>query len=392
MATFSYAQRFDGLSGNAIREIFKLLASPNIISFAGGNPSPSSFEPEVIAGLTAEVMQKNGPQILQYGATEGYAPLRESAAAFLKGSGVIADPADILPVSGSLQAMDLLCKALINPGDTILVENPTFLGCLHTMKLYQAHIMPIPTDHDGAIPASLEENIEKYHPKFVYLIPTFQNPSGNTLSLARRKEIADIAARTQTLIVEDDPYRDLRYEGEALPAIYSYAHDGYVMYLGSFSKLISPGLRVGLAVGDAGLIRKMTVGKQGADVHTCNLTQAIVDAYLRRGLLPAHLQSVCASYRLQRDAMIDGFEAFPKGVTHTNPEGGLFVWVTLPEHMDTVLLMDKAVARNVAYVPGTHFFCDGTGKNTMRLNFSMSTPEKIQEGMKILAQLLHDEC
>ena len=385
--TLKYASRFDGVTGSAIREIFKMIAKPGMISFAGGNPAKSALPDEVCAQIAQEVLQQDGKAILQYGATEGYAPLLQSLKAYAEAQLGCEVPA-VLPVTGSTQAMDLLCKALINPGDVILVENPTFLGNMQCMHLYEAKLVPVPSDENGIILEKLEEAILEHHPKMLYTIPTFQNPTGRTLAADRRQPIAEMAAKYGMVVAEDDPYRDLRYSGEALPSIKSYDKEGWVVFMGSFSKIISPGLRVGFMAGDPRILRKCTIGKQSADVHTSNLTQAIVDQYLRRNLLPDHIRSICASYKEQMDAMMQELETFPAGTTYTKPEGGLFIWVELPEHLNVLELLEKCVARKVAYVPGTHFFCDGGHMNTLRLNFSNSTVEQIHTGMAVLRDVI----
>ena len=385
--SLTYASRFDGVTGSAIREIFKMIAKPGMISFAGGNPARSALPDDVCAKIAQEVLEKDGKTILQYGATEGYAPLLESLKAYAEEQLGCEVPA-VLPVTGSTQAMDLLCKALINPGDVILVENPTFLGNMQCMHLYEAKLVPVESDENGIILEKLEAAIQEHHPKMLYTIPTFQNPTGKTLAAERRKPIAEMAAKYGLIVAEDDPYRDLRYSGKPLPSIKSYDKEGWVVFLGSFSKIISPGLRVGFMAGDPRILRKCTVGKQSADVHTSNLTQAIVDQFLRRNLLPAHIKNICASYKEQMDAMMEELNTFPAGTTYTKPEGGLFIWVELPEHINVLELLEKCVERKVAYVPGTHFFCDGGHLNTLRLNFSNSTVEQIHTGMAVLREVI----
>lgn len=380
-----FADQIRNLNGSAIREIFHLLKVPGMISFAGGNPASSALEPDVVSALAVDVLKNDGINILQYGATEGYAPYKESVAEYVKGCGIETTPDAVLPVTGSQQGMDLLCKALVNPGDAVLAEDPTFLGVLQTLRMYRANIQPIATDEFGAIPESVEEQIRKYHPKLMYIIPTFQNPTGVTLSLERRKRLAEIAAQYGVVLAEDDPYRDLRYQGEALPSIKSFDTEGWVAYLGSFSKLISPGMRVGYVIANPTLMRKLVIGKQSVDVHTASLTQAIVDAYIRKGLLGPHIERICADYRKQLDLMLDLFRLFPQGVTHTNPEGGLFVWAALPEGVDALKLLPEITKKCVAYVPGTHFYINGGHLNTLRLNFSNAPLDKIQRGMELLA-------
>ena len=385
--SLTFARRFDGVNGSAIREIFKMIARPGMISFAGGNPALSALPDETVARIAREVLEQDGKRILQYGATEGYPPFLESLMAYAQAQLGCGIPA-VLPVTGSTQAMDLLCKALINPGDVILVENPSFLGNLQCMHLYEAQLVPVESDDHGLIPEKVEEAMRRHHPKMLYVIPTFQNPTGKTLALERRRPIAELAAKYGVVVAEDDPYRDLRYMGEALPSIKSFDREGWVVFLGSFSKIISPGLRVGFMAGDARILRKCTIGKQSADVHTANLNQAIVDQFLRQNLLPAHIASICNSYREQLGAMLEELRAFPEGTRYTRPEGGLFAWVELPSGIDAKELLEQAVARHVAYVPGTHFYCDDGHDNTLRLNFSNSTIPQIHEGMAVLRELI----
>ncbi|MGN0801338.1 MAG: PLP-dependent aminotransferase family protein [Candidatus Faecivicinus sp.] len=387
-----FATHMRGITGSAIREIFKLLGKPGMISFAGGNPSNSALEPDVISEISTEVLAKYGTSLLQYGATDGFAPFRESAAAFLNTASVNCTAETLLPVQGGSQAFDLLLKALINPGDVILCESPTFLGAIQAMHEYNARLIAMPTDEEGVIVEAAEELIKKHHPKMMYVIPTFQNPTGITLSLERRKALAALAEKYGVVIAEDDPYRDLRYSGEALPSIQSFDEEGWVVYMSSFSKYIAPGLRLGAAaVNNPQLLRKMVIGKQSADVHSPLLTQAIVDAYLRKGLMPGHLERICGDYRDQLNAMLEGFGCFPEGTTHTVPQGGLFVWAQLPEGVDGVKVFNAAVEAGVAFVPGTYFYPDGGHLNTMRLNFSMSDIPTIRTGMERLGGVIAKE-
>lgn len=382
------ASQMRPITGSAIREIFKLLGKPGMISFAGGNPSNAALEPEVIAPIATEVLQTYGTTLLQYGASEGFAPFIESAGEFLRETGVNARPGELLPVQGGTQGFDLLLKALIEPGDVILAEDPTFLGALQAMRIYNARIVAVATDDNGVVVEDVEEKIRRYHPKLMYIIPSFQNPTGVTLSLERRKALAKLANEYGVVLAEDDPYRDLRYAGEPLPAIKSFDEEGWVVYLSSFSKYVSPGMRLGAAVGNSALIRKMIIGRQSADVHSPLLIQAIIDAYLRKGLMPGHLKRICADYKKQLEAMLDGFKYLPQGTKHTVPQGGLFVWAELPAGMDARALLDRAVAHNVAYVPGTHFYVEGGHENTLRLNFSNASVEEIDRGMRSLGEAL----
>ena len=385
--SFPFAHRFDHVTGSAIREIFKVIAQPGMISFAGGNPSPAALPDAQVSEICAQVLAANGKAILQYGATEGYPAFVESLKGYV--AELLGKPVPaVLPVTGSTQAMDLLCKALIDPGDVILVENPSFLGNLQCMRLYQAELVPVESDEDGLRMDDLEEKIQKYHPKMLYTIPTFQNPTGRTLSLERRKKIAELAAAYRMVVAEDDPYRDLRYEGEKLPAIKHFDEAGWVVFLGSFSKIISPGLRVGYMAGEEAIVRKATVGKQSTDVHTANLNQAIVDQYIRQGLLPGHISEICKGYGTQMRAMLDHLARFPEGARYTRPQGGLFIWAELPEGVDAREMLNKAIERKVAFVPGTHFYAGGGHVNTLRLNFSNSSLEQIDRGMTALREIV----
>lgn len=298
----------------------------------------------------------------------------------------------VLPVQGGSQAFDLLLKALINPGDAILCESPTFLGAIQAMREYNARLIAMPTDEGGVIVSEAEKLIEKYHPKMMYVIPSFQNPTGITLAAERRPQLARLAEQYGVVIAEDDPYRDLRYQGEPLPPIQAYDEAGWVVYMSSFSKYVSPGMRLGTAaVNNPMLLRKMVIGKQSTDVHSPTLTQAIVDEYLRRGLMNDHLKRICADYRTQLDAMLSAFETFPAGTKHTVPQGGLFVWAELPEGVNAKNVFDRAVKAGVAFVPGTYFYPDGGHENAMRLNFSMNEVPAIQEGMRRLKAAIEEE-
>ena len=386
-----FAKHMAPISGSAIRDIFKLLGKPGMISFAGGNPSNAALEPDVIAPIAQEVISTIGAPILQYGATEGFIPLRESIHRYLLDSGVPCEESQVLPTAGSTQGMDLLLKALIDPGDVVLVEDPTFLGALQTISTYNAKIVAVPSDENGILPDELEKAMKQYKPKLAYIIPTFQNPTGTTLSVERRRRVAELAVKYGVLVAEDDPYHDLRYEGETLPTIKSFDKEGWIVYLASFSKIISPGMRVGaMVVSFPALLRKCVIGKQSSDLHSPLITQAIVDAYLRKGLLKEHVKRILVGYKKQLETMISGFESFPEGTKLTKPQGGLFVWAELPENINTTALLQKAVDNGVAYVPGTHFYPNGGHHNTIRLNFSNSPEDKIVIGMEKLAKVLKE--
>ena len=385
-----FSSRMDGLSGSAIREIFKYLAVPGMISLAGGNPSPDTFPAQDVSAITASLMERMGGTVLQYGATEGYLPLRESVLQFMKDhKGVAAQLENVLILSGSSQGLELATKCLLNDGDVILTEAPTFLGALQTFRTYRAEPVGVKMDDYGMDMADLEDKIRSTHAKVIYTIPTFQNPTGRTLPLDRRQKMLELAEQYNVIILEDDPYGDLRYSGTAVPTIKSMDKSGQVIYLGSFSKTFSPGLRVGYAVGDKDILRKMTIGKQGADCHTANLPQAIIDEYMRAGKFLPHIKDCCDYYTVKRDAMVKALKKyFPENVSYTIPEGGLFLWVALEEGKDSMDLFEKAVAQKVAFVPGVHFYPDLSVKNALRLNFSMVSTDMIDQGMKILGGLI----
>lgn len=388
---YTFSNRIAPITGNAIRDIFKLVSRPDIISFAGGVPAAQALPAADIDRFAAEVLAENPGRILLYGATEGYAPLMESALEYLRTfAGIAAKPEELLIISGGQQGIDLACKALLNEGDRVLVENPTYLAALQIFATYQAQPYGVDMEEDGFNLALLEEAIKKHKPKMVYTVPTFANPSGRTLSLHKRKALLQFAGKYDFLILEDDPYALLRYEGEPLPSIKSMDTEGRVIYLASFSKIISPGLRVGLAVAPPSLLRKLVIGKQATDVHTVTLSQAIVDKLLRSGKVPDYLAHSVALHRERKNTMLQALEQqLPASVRFTRPEGGLFVWAELPKG-DTSLLVEKAAQNKVAFIPGTHFFADGGGKNTLRLNFSSSPPDKIREGISILVELIKE--
>jgi len=386
----SFADRFDGISGSAIREIFKLLAKPGMISFAGGNPAAEALPDVECAELAREALLTDGKRILQYGATEGYPPFLESLQAYLNRlftsmNGSI-QKGEILPITGSTQGMDLLCKAFLNPADVVLVESPTFLGNMQSLRLYQSRLVPVDSDENGLIPDKLEQAARLHKPKLLYTIPTFQNPTGRTLSAERRERVARLAGQYGFLVAEDDPYRDLRYEGTPLPPIKAYDRSGHVAYMGSFSKVISPGLRVGYLLASEDIIRKCVIGKQSTDLHTPSLTQAIVDLYLRKGLLEPHIQAILPGYSAKKQTMMEELSRFPAGVSFTKPQGGLFLFVTMPEAFNATEAFAEVTELGVAYVPGTHFYPEGGHHHTLRLNFSNSTPEQITCGMGILRE------
>jgi len=384
-----FAQRMSGLSGSAIREIFKYVSQPGVISFAGGNPGTFALPYEEVARISSELLLSQGKVLLQYGATEGYFPLRESLAGYIEDTFKARFTSqEILITSGSMQGLDLLCKVLINPGDIVLTESPTFLGALQCLNAYQAQIVPLKGDDEGIDPDYLEEMIKTHQPKMLYTIPTFQNPTGITLSLERRERIAHLAAQYGVVVAEDDPYHSLRYSGEMLPSIKSFDRSNWIVLLGSFSKVISPGLRVGFMAGSENILRQCIICKQCVDVHTANLNQAIVDVYLRQGLLAPHIKSILPGYGARMASMLESLSAIPQIKRCTQPEGGLFIFVFFDEDQDVAPLFQAAIDKGVAFVPGSPFYPEGGHRHSLRLNFSSASLEDIHKGMDILTQCI----
>ncbi|MDO4581638.1 MAG: PLP-dependent aminotransferase family protein [Bacillota bacterium] len=390
-----YSEKMDRLVGSVIREIFKMMADPQIISLAGGSPAKESFPVETIREIADKLIAENPVQMLQYGVTCGHMPLREAYIEhMLKPKGIQAEVKNVLTCTGSGQGIYLICDVFVDKGDAILVESPTFLSTLNVLNKIGARLIPVSTDENGLIVEDLEAKIKQYNPKMLYTIPTFQNPSGRTIPAARRRRIAELSAEYNMIVLEDDPYGELRFRGEAVPPIKSFDAAGNVILLNSFSKIIAPGIRVGAMCAADDIIQKIELVKQGADTHTPTLTQAICAEYLNRGLLPAHLDEVADIYRVRLDAMLDGMaKHFPAGCKYTKPEGGLFVWTELPGDIDCSELNKKAIEKHkVAFVPGSPFCVDpADGKHCLRLNFSSSNAEQISLAIERLGGLIQSE-
>jgi 2-aminoadipate transaminase len=388
------------MKSSAIRELLKLTENPAVISFAGGLPAPDVFPVEEFNAACERVLKDWGAQALQYGSTEGYLPLREMIARHTERYGISVSPENIVITSGSQQALDLIGKVFINPGDRILVEEPTYLGALQAWNAYGAEYVTVPMDENGMVTSALE-NALRSGVKFIYVLPNFQNPTGVTLALERRKQLIEIADRYGVPIIEDDPYGQLRYEGENLPSIVTLDNEfrnngsneyrGNVIYLSTFSKTLAPGLRLAWVIAPAQVIRKLVQAKQGADLHTATFNQIVAFEVGRGGFLDRHIWLIRRIYGERRNIMLDAMEElFPPGVQWTKPQGGLFLWGMLPKGMDTTEVFKFAVERNVAFVPGTSFYALGGGENTMRLNFSYSNPDQIQIGIERLANVLKE--
>lgn len=384
---YSFSDKLKNLQGNAIREIFKLLENPEVISFAGGFPAKETLPVKEIEAITAEVLQKNGANILQYGGTEGYAPLLETAVNYVKREGIVATREETLIISGGQQGIDLSFKAFINKGDRVLVENPTYLAALHILKSYEGVAVGVDSDDDGINIVDLARKIVTHSPKMLYLVPNFSNPTGKTLSYEKRAAIYELCLKHGVMIIEDNPYGEIRFSGERVPSIKSLDREGIVIYITSFSKVISPGLRTGIAVAAKDVVRKLTIGKQASDVHTSTLSQAIIDAYIREGRLEPHLKEIVPIYKMKKDAMYNAItEYMPKGIKFTNPDGGLFIFAEFNRKgIDTdAIFSDVVKTTKCAYVPGSSFYADGVTHNALRLNYSNATPDQIVSGIKAL--------
>ncbi|MFF9098722.1 PLP-dependent aminotransferase family protein [Streptomyces sp. NPDC014802] len=379
------AARTSTIGGSPVRDILAVTARPEVINFAGGLPAPELFDRTGIAAAFRAVLEDTPARALQYATTEGEPVLREALAARITGRGLPTGADDLLITTGSQQALSLLATALIDPGDTVLVENPCYLAALQVFGLAGARVVAVPGDADGPDPRALEELVARERPKLLYTVPTFQNPTGRTMPAGRRAELAAVAARCGLWIVEDDPYGELRYDGEPVPWIASHedARDRTVL-LGSFSKVMAPGLRLGWLRAPQGLRRACAVAKQAADLHTPTVNQLAAARYL--DVLDAHVERVREVYGERRDAMLAGLpDALPAGSTWTRPEGGMFLWVRLPSSYDTTALLPRVVRHDVAYVPGAPFYASAPDPRTLRLCFVTQTPEEIDEGLRRLA-------
>lgn len=386
-----FARRTSSVSASIIREILKLTQGSDIISFGGGFPSPQSFPVEQMRLYNDELLAKYGKEILQYGTTEGFPPLRELLAAESGRIGINAVKENVLLTTGAQQVIDLMAKALLDKGDAVLVENPTFLAALNVFKMYEANIIGVDTDKDGILPDDLEKKLLQHKPKLVYIIPNFQNPTGVTTSEERRKAIMESCGRHGVPVLEDDPYALVRFEGRHLPAIASFDKWGLAVYASSFSKTVSPGIRLGYAIASKEIMAKLIVGKQTTDVCTNNLAQRAVYEFMASGKFYEHVNDIIAEYKPKRDKMLDMVDrTFPLGTARNKPEGGLFLWVKLPGGMNSEQLLKMAIEKaKVAYIPGSPFYIDSNmGKDEMRMNYTNATIEQIELGMARLGDVL----
>lgn len=384
--SWRFSERAEQLQSSVIREILKVTMRPEIISFAGGLPSPLTFPVDEMRHAYETVLRRDGKVALQYGPSDGYAPLREWIADSLSISGVRISPDQVLMVSGSQQGLDLLGKVLIDEGSRVLVETPSYLGALQAFSVYRPAFVSIPSDDDGLIPEAVGSI--GAGARLLYALPNFQNPTGRTLSLDRRMRLVDTCAALGLPLIEDDPYGALSYHCDPLPRMLTMNPDG-VVYLGSFSKVLTPGIRLGYVVAPVTLVRKLEQAKQAADLHTAQLTQMVVHEVIKDGFLARHIPGIRTLYAAQCRAMLDALaEFFPAAVTWTKPDGGMFIWVTLPAHINSLALLDEAIAQNVAFVPGAPFYANVPQRHTLRLSFVTVPPARIREGVATLGRLI----
>lgn len=383
-----FANRMSKVHKSFIREILKVTQDPEIISFAGGLPNPSSFPVKGIADAVSKVLATDGANALQYSTTKGYLPLREFIAERYSKKGLKVSPNEILITNGSQQCIDLVGKVFLNKKDKVLMERPTYLAAIQSFGLYEPVFESVPLFDDGVDTDLLEKKLKNSRIKLFYSIPSFQNPTGITYSLEKRQLVADILNETSTVFVEDNPYGEIRFIGEDLPFMKNYINDSIL--LGSFSKIISPGMRLGWIVANNEVMEKMVIAKQASDLHSNYFTQRIIHQYLMDNNIDEHIGKIRGLYKKQRDIMVSMIEEhFPPGVRYTKPEGGLFLWVTLPLGISSMELFKIAIKDKVAFVPGNAFYVDKIENNTLRLNFSNSDEEKIEEGIKRISKAIN---
>lgn len=390
---FKFASRMDTVKASTIREILKLTEKPEVISFGGGMPAPELFPIEELKEVTLSVLDNAGQKALQYAPTDGYPPLREKIVERLGRLGIKGiDKNNILLTSGSQQGLDFSGKVFLDPGDVVICEKPSYLGAINAFKAYECKFIDVPMDDGGMIMEDLEKALtDNTGVKYIYVIPDFQNPTGKTWSVARRKELVDMANRYDTIIIEDNPYYELRYEGEIPPAVKSFDTEGRVVFLGTFSKTFSPGLRMGWVCADQEILMKYNLIKQGSDLQVNTLTQMQLNTYIESYDFDARIEDIKKVYRHRRDLMVQKMkENFPEDVKVFVPEGGLFVWLEFPESVNTTQLMIKALERNVAFVPGDPFYPNGGGENACRFSFSNMPDDKIIEGIGRMGEVIKE--
>ncbi|OHD57613.1 MAG: hypothetical protein A2Y33_06145 [Spirochaetes bacterium GWF1_51_8] len=392
-----FSKSSNNMKSSEIRELLKLLNSPEMISFAGGLPNPDAFPIEKLKPVMDHVMASHARDALQYGTTEGHNKLRDVIARGMgEHYGAPQQMSNILITNGSQQGLNLISKVFLNPGDKVLTGNPTYLGAIMAFVAHEASISAVTIDEQGMVPELLEDKLKyldrrKEHPKFMYLVPTFQNPTGVTIPHKRREKIYEIMCKYDLILVEDDPYGLLRFEGKREPLMKSFDDENRVIYLGTFSKILAPGFRVGWMAAPEEIIRKVSIAKQAEDLCTNSFGQFCVFEAMYHNILFPHIEEIVNLYRKKRDLMIDALEThFPKDVRWNKPQGGLFLWLVMPDYINTLTMLPKAIENNVAYVTGEPFFPNGGGHNTMRLNYSYATDDQIVEGIKRLADVIKE--
>jgi 2-aminoadipate transaminase len=392
-----FASRTKVMKSSAMRDLMAVTARPEVISLAGGLPDTSTFPPETFAAVTQRIAAESCAKALQYGPTEGLEETKACIAEVMAAEGMRADPEDMIVTTGGQQVIDLVTKTLIDPGDVVIAEGPTYPGAVPVFHSYQAEVVQVDTDADGMRVELLEDVLarlerDRRRPKFIYTVPSFQNPAGVSMSLARRRRLVELAHERELLVLEDNPYGLLRFEGAALPPLYALDGGVYVMYLGTFSKTLSPGIRLGWVVAPPPVLEKINLGKQAADLCTSTLSQLMVQAYFEQGHWRDYIDSLAALYRTRRDAMLDALENhFPRQAEWTRPAGGLFIWATLPDFIDTTDLLARALRDNVAFVPGEAAYLDGRGRSSMRLNFSGCDEQAIREGIRRIGEVVTEQ-
>ena len=387
----SFAERMNGIKASDIRELLKLTAQPEIISFAGGLPAPELFPVQDIKAAFDAVMDEAGPTALQYGQTEGWTPLRvQIAERMLKKNNIKTDPANIILTAGSQQGLDFIGKLFLNPGDVVVLESPSYLGAINAFKQYQPNFVEVPTDENGMIMEELDKVLATTkNAKFIYIIPDFQNPSGRTWPLERRKQFMEIINKYEIPAIEDNPYGDLRFKGEYLPALKSMDEKGLIMYFGTFSKILSPGMRIGWICANDQIMAKVNLIAQASVLQTSTITAMAVSKYLEMFDIEAHVAKILPVYKHRCELMINTMrETFPEEVKFTDPDGGLFTWCELPDYINTRDLAPLALEQKVAFVPGSGFYPSGAVQNCMRLNYSNATDERLVTGVKRLAEVI----
>jgi 2-aminoadipate transaminase len=392
-----FAERTGVMRSSAMRDLMAITARPEVISLAGGLPDTSTFPPQSFAAQMTRIAQKSAAKALQYGPTEGFEETKDCILEVMGAEGMLPDHDDVIVTTGGQQAIDLVCKTLVDPGDVVICEAPTYPGAVPVFCSYQADVIQVECDEEGMridlLDTLLDElRAEGRRPKFIYSVPTFQNPAGVTLSLERRRRLVALAREQEVLVVEDNPYGLLRYSGESMPPLYQLDGGDFVIYLGTFSKILSPGIRLGWAVAPPPVMEKIVLGKQAADLCTSTLTQYFVREYFAERRWQRYVDDLVEIYRARRDVMLEALRThFPAEATWTEPEGGLFIWATLPDYIDTNDLLAKALRADVAFVPGQGAYVDGRGTHSMRLNFSGVGEEEIREGVRRIGKVIAEQ-